>query len=119
MPDVFGQQPEAARTALQAANLLATMPAGALERRRQGPGRRHGPRANTEVAERTTVTCRSAARARLRQRARRSNGKTVADADPLLTSAGPPPRRSRPTQPTTDATQVGKVVSSSARPACG
>ena len=43
MPNVSGQQPEAARAALQAANLLATIAAGDLDRRREGPGRRHGP----------------------------------------------------------------------------
>ncbi len=43
VPNVAGQQPEAARAALQAANLLATLQPVTSTRRREGPGRRHGP----------------------------------------------------------------------------
>ena len=60
VPDVSGQQPEAARAALQAANLLATIDAGDVGGRPDGQGRRHRPAGGTEVAERTTSRCRSA-----------------------------------------------------------
>ena len=87
VPNVSGQQPEAARAALQAANLLATIQPVTSSVDDKGRVVGTDPAANTEVAERTTVTLQvgngpdQAAVPPL-------NGKTVAEAGPLLTERG-------------------------------
>jgi eukaryotic-like serine/threonine-protein kinase len=115
VPDVSGQQPEAARAALQAANLLVTIErvASTADQRDRVVGT--DPAASTEVAERSTVKLQigngpdQAAVPPL-------TGKTVAEAGPLLTQRGLV-LGAQTEQNTTDAAQVGKILSSS--PAAG
>ena len=115
VPNVSGQQPEAARAALQAANLLATIQPVTSSVDDKGRVVGTDPAANTEVAERTTVTLQvgngpdQAAVPPL-------NGKTVAEAGPLLTERGLL-LGAQTEQNTSDATQVGKILSST--PAAG
>ena len=115
VPNVSGQQPEAARAALQAANLLATIQPVTSSVDDKGRVVGTDPAANTEVAERTTVTLQvgngpdKAAVPPL-------NGKTVAEAGPLLTERGLL-LGAQTEQNTSDATQVGKILSST--PAAG
>ena len=87
VPNVSGQQPEAARAALQAANLLATITPVTSSVDEKGRVVGTDPPANTEVAERTTVTLQvgngpdQAAVPPL-------TGKTVVEAGPLLIERG-------------------------------
>jgi eukaryotic-like serine/threonine-protein kinase len=115
VPNVSGQQPEAARAALQAANLLATITPVTSSVDEKGRVVGTDPPANTEVAERTTVTLQvgngpdQAAVPPL-------SGKTVVEAGPLLIERGlvlgP-----QTEQNTSDSSQVGKIISSN--PAAG
>jgi beta-lactam-binding protein with PASTA domain/predicted Ser/Thr protein kinase len=115
VPNVSGQQPEAARAALQAANLLATITPVTSSVDEKGRVVGTDPPANTEVAERTTVTLQvgngpdQAAVPPL-------TGKTVVEAGPLLIERGlvlgP-----QTEQNTSDSSQVGKIISST--PAAG
>src|SRR4051795_12141400 len=109
VPNVSGQQPEAARAALQAANLLATITPVTSSVDEKGRVVGTDPPANTEVAERTTVTLQvgngpdQAAVPPL-------TGKTVVEAGPLLIERGlvlgP-----QTEQNTSDSSQVGKIIS--------
>ena len=115
VPNVSGQQPEAARAALQSANLLATIQPVTSSVDDKGRVVGTDPPANTEVAERTTVTLQvgngpdQAAVPPL-------NGKTVAEAGPLLTERGLL-LGAQTEQTTSDASLVGKILSST--PAAG
>jgi serine/threonine-protein kinase len=115
VPDVSGQQPEAARAALQAANLLVTIDrvASTADQKDRVVGTDPGP--STQVAERSTVKLQvgngpdQAAVPPL-------TGKTVAEAGPLLIQRGLA-LGAQTEQNTSDPAQVGKILSSS--PAAG
>ena len=115
VPDVSGQQPEAARAALQAANLLTTIKPITSTVDQKGRVVSTDPAANSQVAERSTVTLQvgngpdQAAVPPL-------TGKTVADAGPLLIERGLV-LGAQTEQNTADPTQIGKILSSS--PAAG
>jgi serine/threonine-protein kinase len=115
VPDVSGQQPDAARSTLQAADLLVTIervPSDADQRDRVVGT---DPAANTQVPERSTVTLQvgngpdQAAVPPL-------VGRTVAEAGPLLTERGLV-LGAQNEQNATDPDDVGKIISSS--PAAG
>jgi serine/threonine-protein kinase len=115
VPDVAGQQPEAARAALQAANLLVTIdrvPSTADQKDRVVGT---DPSASSQVPERSTVALQvgngpdQAAVPPL-------TGKTVAEAGPLLTQRGLV-LGAQTEQNTADPALVGKIISSS--PAAG
>jgi beta-lactam-binding protein with PASTA domain/tRNA A-37 threonylcarbamoyl transferase component Bud32 len=115
VPDVSGQQPEAARAALQAANLLVTIDRVPSDVDQKDRVVGTDPSANTQVPERSTVKLQvgngpdQAAVPPL-------NGRTVAEAGPLLTQRGLV-LGAQTEQNTSDAAQVGKILSSS--PAAG
>jgi serine/threonine-protein kinase len=115
IPDVAGQQPEAARAALQAANLLVS-----IDRVPSTPDQKDrvvgtDPAANSQVPERSTVKLQvgngpdQAAVPPL-------TGRSVAEAGPLLIQRGLV-LGAQTEQNTTDPAQVGKIVSTS--PAAG
>jgi serine/threonine-protein kinase len=115
VPDVTGQQPEAARAALQAANLLATIKQVPSTVDQKGRVVGTDPVANTQVAERSTVTLQignGPSEGAVPPLA----GKTVAEATPLLTERGLV-LGAQTEQNTADPTQVGKILSST--PAAG
>jgi serine/threonine-protein kinase len=115
VPDVSGQPPETARAALQAANLLTTIKPITSTVDQKGRVVSTDPAANSQVAERSTVTLQvgngpdQAAVPPL-------TGKTVADAGPLLIERGLV-LGAQTEQNTADPTQIGKILSSS--PAAG
>jgi serine/threonine-protein kinase len=115
VPDVSGQQPEAARAALQAANLLVTIDRVPSDVDQKDRVVGTDPTANTQVPERSTVKLQvgngpdQAAVPPL-------TGKTVAEAGPLLTERGLL-LGAQTEQNTSDASQVGKILSST--PAAG
>jgi serine/threonine-protein kinase len=115
VPDVTGQQPEAARAALQAANLLVS-----IDRVASTPDQKDrvvgtDPTASSQVPERSTVKLQvgngpdQAAVPPL-------TGRTVAEAGPLLIQRGLV-LGAQTEQNTTDPAQFGKILSSS--PAAG
>jgi serine/threonine-protein kinase len=115
VPDVSGQQPEAARATLQAANLLVTIERvpSDVDQRDRVVGT--DPAADTRVAEGSTVRLQvgngpdQAAVPPL-------TGRTVAEAGPLLTERGLV-LGAQTEQNATDPDDVGKILSSS--PAAG
>jgi beta-lactam-binding protein with PASTA domain/tRNA A-37 threonylcarbamoyl transferase component Bud32 len=115
VPDVSGQQPEAARAALQAANLLVTIDRVPSDVDQKDRVVGTDPTANTQVPERSTVKLQvgngpdQAAVPPL-------TGRTVADAGPLLTQRGLV-LGAQTEQNTNDPAQIGKIVSST--PAAG
>ena len=115
VPDVSGQQPEAARAALQAANLLVSIErvASTVDQRDRVVGT--DPTANTEVAERSTVTLQ-VGNGPDEGAVPPLTGRTVAEAGPLLTERGLV-LGAQTEQNVTDPTQIGKIVSSA--PAAG
>ena len=114
VPNVAGQQPEVAARAAggEPARHAA---AGGLDRRREGQVIDTDPAAGSQVPERSTVTLQvgngpdQAAVPPL-------TGRTVAEAGPLLTERGPV-LGAQTEQITSDASQVGKILSST--PAAG
>jgi serine/threonine-protein kinase len=115
VPDVTGQQPEAARAALQAANLLATIKQVPSTVDQKGRVVGTDPVANTQVAERSTVTLQIG-NGPSEAAVPAITGKTVAEATPLLTERGLV-LGAQTEQNTADPTQVGKILSST--PAAG
>ena len=115
VPAVAGQQPEAARAALQAANLLATIEGVASSVEDKGRVVGTDPAEGTQVPERSTVTLQvgngpdQAAVPPL-------TGRTLAEAGPLLIERGLV-LGAQTEQATSDASQVGKIISST--PASG
>ena len=115
VPNVVGQQPEAARAALQAVNLLATLQPVTSTVDEKGRVIGTDPAAGSQVPERSTVTLQvgngpdQAAVPPL-------TGRTVAEAGPLLTERGLV-LGAQTEQITSDASQVGKILSST--PAAG
>jgi serine/threonine-protein kinase len=115
VPNVAGQQPEAARAALQAANLLATLQPVTSTVDEKGRVIGTDPAAGTQVPERSTVTLQvgngpdQAAVPPL-------TGKTIGEAGSLLTERGLV-LGAQTEQATADASQVGKIISST--PASG
>jgi serine/threonine-protein kinase len=115
VPDVSGQQPEAARAALQAANLLVTIERVPSDVEQRDRVVSTDPAANTQVPERSTVSLQvgngpdQAAVPPL-------TGRTVAEAGPLLTERGLV-LGAQTEQNATDPDDVGKILSSS--PAAG
>jgi eukaryotic-like serine/threonine-protein kinase len=111
IPDVAGQQPDAARAALQAANLLVS-----IDRVPSTPDQKDrvvgtDPAANSQVPERSTVKLQvgngpdQAAVPPL-------TGRSVAEAGPLLIQRGLV-LGAQTEQNTTDPAQIGKILSSS------
>ena len=102
VPNVAGQQPEAARAALQAANLLATLQPVTSTVDEKGRVIGTDPAAGSQVPERSTVTLQvgngpdQAAVPPL-------TGRTVAEAGPLLTRGAGSSWAPRPSRSTADA----------------
>jgi serine/threonine-protein kinase len=115
VPDVSGQQPDAARATLQAANLLVSIARvpSTIDQKDRVVGT--DPAADSQVAERSTVTLQ-VGNGPEQTAVPPLNGKTVAEAEPLLTGRGLA-LGAQTEQNTTDPTQVGKILSSS--PAAG
>ena len=115
VPAVAGQQPEAARAALQAANLLATIEGVPSSVEDKGRVVGTDPAEGSQVPERSTVTLQvgngpdQAAVPPL-------TGRTLAEAGPLLIERGLV-LGAQTEQATSDASQVGKIISST--PASG
>jgi serine/threonine-protein kinase len=115
VPDVSGQQPEAARSTLQDAKLLVTVervPSSSEQRDRVVDT---DPRAGTEVAEGSTVRLQVGSGPD-QTAVPPLTGRTVAEAGPLLSDRGLV-LGAQTEQNTTDPAQVGKILSSS--PAAG
>jgi serine/threonine-protein kinase len=115
VPEVSGQQPEAARSALQAARLLVTVervPSTSDQRDRVVDT---DPPAGTEVAEGSTVRLQVGSGPD-QTAVPPLTGRTVAEAGPLLSDRGLV-LGAQTEQNTTDPAQVGKIISSS--PAAG
>ena len=115
VPDVSGQQPEAARAALQAANLLVTIDRvpSTVDQKDRVVGT--DPSANSQVPERSTVKLQ-VGNGPDQGAVPPLTGRTVAEAGPLLTQRGLV-LGAQTEQNTSDAAQVGKILSSS--PAAG
>ena len=111
VPDVTGQQPEAARAALQAANLLATVTQVPSTVEQKGKVVGTNPPANAQVAERSTVTLQIG-NGPGQTAVPPLVGRTVAEAGPLLVERGLV-LGGQTEQNVTDPTQIGKIVSSS------
>ena len=115
VPDVTGQQPQAASAALQAANLLVSIDRVPSTQDQKDHVVGTNPQAGSQVAERSTVKLQvgngpdQAAVPPL-------TGRTVAEAGPLLIQRGLV-LGAQTEQNTSDAAQVGKILSSS--PAAG
>jgi serine/threonine-protein kinase len=111
IPDVTGQQPEAARATLQAANLLVSIDRVASTPDQKDRVMGTDPAANSQVPERSTVKLQvgngpdQAAVPPL-------TGRTVAEAGPLLIQRGLV-LGAQTEQNTSDPGQVGKILSSS------
>ncbi|HEX8518704.1 MAG TPA: Stk1 family PASTA domain-containing Ser/Thr kinase [Pseudonocardia sp.] len=115
VPDVTGQQPDAARSALQGANLLANIQQVPSAVDQKGRVVSTNPPANTQVAPRSTVTLQIG-NGPSETAVPPLTGRTVAEAGQLLTDRGLVlgAQTERNTQ---DASQVGKILSSD--PAAG
>jgi serine/threonine-protein kinase len=115
VPNVAGQQPEAARAALQAANLLTTLQPVVSSVEDKGRVVGTDPPAGTQVPERSTVTLQ-VGNGPDQVAVPPLVGKTVAEVGPLLTERGLT-LGAQTEQATSDASQVGKILSST--PASG
>ena len=115
VPNVAGQQPETARAALQAANLLVSIERvpSTVDQKDRVVGT--DPVEGTEVAERSTVKLQ-VGNGPDQGAVPPLTGRTIAEAGPLLTARGLV-LGAQTEQNVTDAAQVGKIISST--PAAG
>jgi len=115
VPDVAGQQPEAARAALQDANLRVTLERVPSEADRRDRVVGTDPAAGTEVAEGSTVRLQ-VGNGPDQTAVPPLTGRTVAEASTLLSERGLV-LGAQTEQNTTEASEIGKIISSS--PAAG